>query len=120
LAKGAYPAPLGQEAWVRSPPTPTHKTCLLSAVGDLKLSLVPVSTLFIYTGFKKIISTYFYFNVFKHFQFNVFQLISTRYFNHFNGLKSVEIRNLFQRYFNVILTSGFTDVAAGPPGPAGP
>ena len=23
-------------AWVRSPPTPTHKTCLLSAVGDLK------------------------------------------------------------------------------------
>jgi hypothetical protein len=24
------------EAWVRSPPTPTHKKCLLSAVGDLK------------------------------------------------------------------------------------
>ncbi len=23
-------------AWVRYPPTPTHKTCLLSAVGDLK------------------------------------------------------------------------------------
>jgi hypothetical protein len=23
-------------AWVRSPPTPTHKTFLLSAVGDLK------------------------------------------------------------------------------------
>ncbi len=32
----AYPAPPGREAWVRSPPTPTHKTCLLSAVGDLK------------------------------------------------------------------------------------
>ncbi len=29
-------------AWVRSPPTPTHKTCLLSAVGDLKWSLVPL------------------------------------------------------------------------------
>jgi hypothetical protein len=37
----AYPAPLGREAWVRSLPTPTHKTCLLSAVGDLKWSLVP-------------------------------------------------------------------------------
>jgi hypothetical protein len=23
-------------AWVRSPPTPTHKTCLHSAVGDFK------------------------------------------------------------------------------------
>jgi hypothetical protein len=32
----AYPAPPGREAWVRTPPTPTHKTCLLSAVGDLK------------------------------------------------------------------------------------
>jgi hypothetical protein len=29
-----YPAPLGRAAWVRSPPTPTHKTWLLSAVGD--------------------------------------------------------------------------------------
>jgi hypothetical protein len=28
-------------AWVRSLPNPTHKTCLLSAVGDLKGSLVP-------------------------------------------------------------------------------
>jgi hypothetical protein len=28
--------PWGRAAWVRSPPTPTHKTCLLSAVGDLK------------------------------------------------------------------------------------
>ncbi len=37
----AYPAPPGREALVRSPPTPTHKTCLLSAVGDLKWSLVP-------------------------------------------------------------------------------
>ncbi len=27
-------------AWVRSPPTPTHTMCLLSAVGDLKWSLV--------------------------------------------------------------------------------
>ena len=27
--------PWGRAAWVRSPPTPTHKTCLLSAV-DLK------------------------------------------------------------------------------------
>jgi hypothetical protein len=26
--------PWGRAAWVRSPPTPTHKTCLLSAVGD--------------------------------------------------------------------------------------
>ncbi len=36
-----YPAPPGREAWVRSQPTPTHKTCLLSAIGDLKWSLVP-------------------------------------------------------------------------------
>jgi hypothetical protein len=39
----AWPTPLGRAAWVRSPPTPTHKTCLLSAVGDLKWSLVPAS-----------------------------------------------------------------------------
>ncbi len=32
----AYPAPPWREAWVRSPPTPTHNTCLLSAVGDWK------------------------------------------------------------------------------------
>jgi hypothetical protein len=30
------PCPPGREAWVRSLPTPTHKTCLRSAVGDLK------------------------------------------------------------------------------------
>ncbi len=40
-SRRTYPAPLGGAAWVRSPPTPTHKTCLLSAVGALKLSLVP-------------------------------------------------------------------------------
>ncbi len=40
----AYPAPPGREAWVRTPPTPTHKTCRLSAVGDLKWSLVPLDT----------------------------------------------------------------------------
>ncbi len=28
-------------ASVRSPPTPTHETCLLSAIGDLKWSLAP-------------------------------------------------------------------------------
>jgi hypothetical protein len=32
----AYPAPPGRAAWVRSPPTPTHNTSLLYAVGDLK------------------------------------------------------------------------------------
>jgi hypothetical protein len=31
-----YPAPPGRATWVRSPPTLTHKTCLLSAVGGLK------------------------------------------------------------------------------------
>ncbi len=40
----AHPTPPGRAAWVRSPPTPTHKTCLLrllSTVGDLKWNLVP-------------------------------------------------------------------------------
>ncbi len=32
----AYPAPPGRAVWIQSPPTPTHKTCLLSAVDDLK------------------------------------------------------------------------------------
>ena len=30
------PALLERAAWVRSPPSPTHKTCLHSTVGDLK------------------------------------------------------------------------------------
>jgi hypothetical protein len=33
----AYPGP----AWVRSPPTPTHKMSLLSAVGDFVMKLCP-------------------------------------------------------------------------------
>ncbi len=43
----AYPAPPGRAVWVRSPPTPTHKTCLPSAVGDLKWSLVSPSLFFV-------------------------------------------------------------------------
>jgi hypothetical protein len=38
----AFLAPPGRAAFVQSPPTPTNKSCLLSAVGDLKWSLFPL------------------------------------------------------------------------------
>ena len=34
--KAAYPGSFERAAWVQSPPTPMHTTCLLSAIGDLK------------------------------------------------------------------------------------
>ncbi len=57
------------------------------------------------------ISTYF--NKLSSTHFDVFQRVISTLFQPVWGLKLVEIRNLFQRYFNVILTSGFTDVIAG-------
>ena len=50
------------------------------------------------------------FNIFISTHFDVFQRVISTLFQPFSGLKYVEIRNLFQRYFNDILTPGFTDV----------
>ncbi len=74
--------------------------------------LIYISTLFFYTSFKTVISTYLiltYFNKFNSTYFDVFQHFISTLFQRFEGLKYVEFRNLFQRYFNVILTPGFTD-----------
>ncbi len=56
--------------------------------------------LWILTYFNKFSSTNY---------FDVFQRVISTLFRPFWGLKYVEIRNLFQLYFNVILTPGFTD-----------
>ena len=55
-----------------------------------------------------------YFNKFSSTYFDVFQRVISTLFQPLEGLKYVEIRNLFQRYFNVILTPGFTDVLVMP------
>jgi hypothetical protein len=66
--------------------------------GYARLSqLICISTLVISKILKSFISTYFNFNVFNHFQFNVFSTL----FQPFSGLKYVEIRKQIQLFSTI-------------------